>query len=267
MVVGVFALVDIGVDHLRRSRDTAAQTAVLAEGRPAGYPVSLAAKVRLTTSRLAAEQPGALALLSALALLAPEPFPVTVCGGCMPGEASAPLAQALASRLAAGPVLRAIGRHSLARVQDGSVQLHRLTQTVLADQLTPDQHRQAAQDAETLLAAAHPGDVAQPASWPGWRQLLPHLLAVDPASITTEEGRNVARDACWYLMDRGQARPAREFLEEVYDTWSRQLGPPGPRRHPADRHLPRPRLLRHPGSRAGTRPGRGRPRAVPSTPG
>ncbi|WP_405742428.1 FxSxx-COOH system tetratricopeptide repeat protein [Streptomyces sp. NBC_00028] len=206
--------------------ELAANTAaVLAEGRPAGYPVSLAAQVRLTGDRLAAEHPGALALLSALSLLAPEPFPVTVCADRLPDQASAPLTQSLTSRLAAGPVLRAIGRHSLARVQDGSVQVHRLTQTVLADQLTGDQQRQAAQDAESLLSAAHPGDVRQPATWPGWRQLLPHLLAVDPALIKTDQGRNVVRDACWYLMDRGQAGPARERLEELYDTWSRQSGP------------------------------------------
>ncbi|MFC8349554.1 FxSxx-COOH system tetratricopeptide repeat protein [Streptomyces sp. NPDC057280] len=199
--------------------------AVLAEGRPADYPVSLAAQVRLTAGRLAAEHPDALLLLAALALLAPEPFPVTVCAGRLPDQVSAPLAKALESRLAAGPMLQAIGRHSLARVQDGSVQLHRLTQTVLADQLTADQHQQAARDVEALLSAAHPGNVTQPATWPRWRQMLPHLLAVDPASITTEKGRDVVRDACWYLMDRGQVRPAREILEELYDTWSRQLGP------------------------------------------
>lgn len=208
-----------------KSELAANTTAVLAEGRPAGYPVALAAQIRLTTSRLAAEHPGAVVLMSALSLLAPEPFPVTVCAGRLPDHASAPLAKALRSPLAAGPVLQAIGRHSLASVQDGSVQLHRLTQTVLADQLTTDQHRQAARDAEALLAAAHPGHVTQPATWPGWRQLLPHLLAVDPASITTENGRDVARSACWYLMERGQARPARERLQELYDTWSRRLGP------------------------------------------
>ncbi|MCW8382420.1 FxSxx-COOH system tetratricopeptide repeat protein [Streptomyces justiciae] len=220
------SLLSGGLSATDLKSELAANTAaVLAEGRPAGYPVTLAAQVRLTTSRLAAEQSGALDLLSALALLAPEPFPVTACAGRLPEQASAPLAKALGSRLAAGPVLQAIGRHSLARMQDGSVQLHRLTQTVLADQLTDDQQLQAARDAEALLSAARPAHATQPASWPAWRQLLPHLLAVDPALITTEKGRDVVRDACWYLMDRGQARLARDRLEELYDTWLRQLGP------------------------------------------
>ncbi|MFC8350032.1 FxSxx-COOH system tetratricopeptide repeat protein [Streptomyces sp. NPDC057280] len=198
---------------------------VLDEGPPDGYSVSLAAQVRLTTARLAAEHPGAAALLTALALLSPEPFPATTCAGRLPDDASSPLRAAVAGRLAVGKALAAIGRHSLARVQDGTVQVHRLTQAVLRDQLSLDQLPQAVGDVEALLAAAHPGAVGEPSTWPGWQVLLPHLLAVDPARLTTKAGRDVVRAACWYLMDRGQAGPARDRLEELYAAWSQQLGP------------------------------------------
>jgi hypothetical protein len=199
--------------------------AVLAEGRPAGYPVSLAAQVRLTIGRLRSDHPGAAALLFALALLAPEPFPVTVCAGRIPGDDSTPMAEALADRLSASKTLRAITRHSLARAQDGTVQLHRLTQNVLRDQLTPEERRQAGRDAEALLVAAYPGDVHTPATWTRWSALLPHFLAVDPAVVSTERGRDLARDACWYLLDRGQATTARDRLEQLHAVWARQLGP------------------------------------------
>ncbi|MGV9249790.1 FxSxx-COOH system tetratricopeptide repeat protein, partial [Streptomyces sp. NPDC003710] len=216
---GLLAAADLAAELARSTAE------VLAEGRPAGYPVSLAAQVRLTTSRLESDHPGAAALMSVLSLLAPEPFPVTTCAGRLPDTVSAPLADALATRLAGSAALRAITRHSLARAQDGTLQLHRLTQRVLRDQLTPDQRRQAGRDAEVLLTAAYPGDVGQPTTWPAWRTLLPHLLAVDPALITTEAGRAVVRNACWYLLDRGQARTARDRLQQLYDTWLRQLGP------------------------------------------
>ncbi|MFJ5869212.1 FxSxx-COOH system tetratricopeptide repeat protein [Streptomyces parvus] len=218
------ALLTDGLSAADLTAELARNTAeVLAEGRPADYPVSLAAQVRLTTTRLAADHPGAAALISALSLLAPEPFPVTACAGYLPG--STPLADALATRLTGTTAVRAITRHSLARAQDGTVQLHRLTQTVLRDQLTPAQREQAGRDAEALLTAADPGDVGLPSTWPAWRVLLPHLLAVDPALITSEAGRDVVRNACWYLMDRGQARTARDRLQKLHDTWSRQLGP------------------------------------------
>jgi hypothetical protein len=220
------ALLADGLSAADLSAELAQSTAaVLAEGRPAGYPVSLAAQVRLTTTRLEADHPGAAALLSALALLAPEPFPVTTCAGHLPGNASRPLSDALASRLTAGAALHSITRHSLARTQDGTIQLHRLNQNVLSDQLTPDQREQAGRDVEALLTAVNPGDINAPSTWPAWSVLLPHLLAVDPVLITTKAGRDVVRDACWYLTDRGQAHTARDRLQQLYDIWSRQLGP------------------------------------------
>ncbi|WP_190016958.1 FxSxx-COOH system tetratricopeptide repeat protein [Streptomyces lucensis] len=220
------ALLTYGLSAADLTAELARSTAkVLAEGRPISYPVSLAAQVRLTATRLQADHLGAATLLSALTVLAPEPFPVTTCAGHLPDTASTPLAKALATRLSGSAALRAITRHSLARVQDGTIQLHRLTQTVLRDQLTPGQRQQAGRDAEALLTAATPGDTGQPSTWPGWRALLPHLLAVDPSLITSEAGRDVVRNACWYLLDRGQARTARDRLQQLYDTWLRQLGP------------------------------------------
>ena len=207
-------------DELGRST-----ASVLAEGRPANYPTSLAAQVHLTFERLKSDHPGAAALLLALALLAPEQFPVTACAGRLPGSLPGPMTEALAGRLSTSTALHAITRHSLARVQDGAVQLHRLTQNVLRDQLTPDERRRAGRDAEALLISADPGRVTDPAGWPGWSALLPHCLAVEPGFITTEHGRDVVRSACWYLLDRGQALPARDRLQQLYDSWVQQFGP------------------------------------------
>ncbi|MHB9861650.1 FxSxx-COOH system tetratricopeptide repeat protein [Streptomyces sp. YIM S03343] len=220
------ALLADGLSAADLSAELARSTAeVLAEGRPAGYPVSLAAQVRLTAGRLAYDHPGAAALLFALSLLAPEPFPVTACAGHLPDSASPSLTDALATRLASSATLHAINRHSVARAQDGTIQLHRLTQTVLRDQLTPDQRAQADKDAEALLTAVSPGDANEPSTWPGWRLLLPHLLAVDPDVVTTEAGRDVVRDACWYLLDRGQADTVLGRLQQLHRAWFRQLGP------------------------------------------
>ncbi|MFJ3673331.1 FxSxx-COOH system tetratricopeptide repeat protein [Streptomyces sp. NPDC090106] len=207
--------------------ELAANTAaVLAAGPPpAHYPVSLAAQIQLTADHLHQDHPGAHTLLLALALLAPEPFPLTSCAARLPDQASTLLAGVLASRLAAGAALQSIARHGLARVQDGTVQLHRLTQAVLTDHLTPDQHHTATTDTEALLTAANPGDASEPRFWPAWQTLLPHALAADPAQLTNGKGRVVVRQACWYLMDRGQPAPARERLQTLYDTWRRQLGP------------------------------------------
>ncbi|MFI9832726.1 FxSxx-COOH system tetratricopeptide repeat protein [Streptomyces sp. NPDC051913] len=198
---------------------------VMTHNPPPGYPVGLAAQVRLTRSRLKAEHPGAGAVVDALALLAPEPFPLTLCSGRLPDQASALLAETMGSRLAAGSAVEAVARHGLARVAGGTLQLHRLTQDMLKGQMKGQEQDQAMADAETLLTAAYPGDAWEPRRWPAWQILLPHVLAIDPARLDTSRARNVLGQACWYLMDRGQARTVRERLQRLYDTCLQQLGP------------------------------------------
>ncbi|WP_327722985.1 FxSxx-COOH system tetratricopeptide repeat protein (plasmid) [Streptomyces sp. NBC_00490] len=199
---------------------------VMGQGHPPGYPTALAAQVRLTRTSLETDHPGAAAVVDALALLAPEPFPLTTCAASrLPDQASTLLKETVGSRLAAVEAVEAVARHGLARVQDGTVQLHRLTQDMLKGQMTGQESDRAVADAEALLTAANPGDSGEPRWWPAWQVLLPHALAPDPARLTTDRGRFVVRQACWYLMDRGQARPARERLQPLYDTCLRQLGP------------------------------------------
>ncbi|MEU1619102.1 FxSxx-COOH system tetratricopeptide repeat protein, partial [Streptomyces sp. NPDC005722] len=191
---------------------------------PLGYPYSLAGQIRLSTQRLAGQDPDAAALLNACALLAPDPFPLHACK-----SSDNPNDNAVA-RILAGPrtvqrVLSALDRHGLARVSGGSVQLHRLTQAVLRDQLTPPQHAHAADNASWVIEAAYPGDAADPATWPRWPDLLPHLLAINPGALTTNVARYAACDACWYLMERGQPRTALDRLQHLLHAWTDTLGP------------------------------------------
>ncbi|WP_059008331.1 FxSxx-COOH system tetratricopeptide repeat protein [Streptomyces specialis] len=211
---------------------------VLDAGHPDTYPVSLAAQIRLSTERLAQVRPAALTLLRACALLAPEPFPLHAC--THPVAAPHPvLAGLLAEPLRARDALGALARQGLARVQDGAVQVHRLTQAVVRDQLSPAERADASLAAETLLTAALPGDPADPPTWAAWSDVIPHLLAVDVAALATEEGRSAVRDACWYLMDRGNAHTALPRLEQAHAVWLRQLGPDHPDTLWAAHHLAR----------------------------
>jgi hypothetical protein len=53
-------------------------SAILAQGMPATYPVSLAANLQLAFDQLATDEPAAMALLRLAAQLAPEPIPFTL---------------------------------------------------------------------------------------------------------------------------------------------------------------------------------------------
>jgi hypothetical protein len=103
---------------------------VLARGRPARYPVSLAVSWQLAFDRLAADHPAALELLGLAAHLAPEPFPVSVFA--THPELLPPRLRAVAEDpLAFTDLLGVLRRRALARVEADSLQMHRLVQALL----------------------------------------------------------------------------------------------------------------------------------------
>jgi hypothetical protein len=210
---------------------------LLDENPPEGHPLSLAAAVRLSADRLAQLDPAALALVRLGAFLAPEPIPADILVGAVPpkdagGGAGPPEVDALvlaeASPVAVHRSLGRIGRFGLARIDGRGLQLHRLTQAILRDQLTAGQAAAYRDHAQALLAAADPGDHRDPAAWPAWMRLLPHLLAADPAASPRLDLRDLACRATWYLWYRGEHRPARELAVRLHRRWRDRLGPDDP---------------------------------------
>ena len=57
-------------------------------------------------------------------------------------------------------------RQSLARVDHRGLQMHRLTQAILRERLTPAQAAATRNCAEALLVASNPGDPPNPVTWP-----------------------------------------------------------------------------------------------------
>ncbi|SEK95832.1 FxSxx-COOH system tetratricopeptide repeat protein [Streptacidiphilus jiangxiensis] len=196
---------------------------VLGEGRPIGYPISLAAQIRLSAERVRAESRSAAALLEACALLAPDPFPLHACTQPTDRPGS-DIAELLTSPLARQRALGLLSRSGLARLQGGAVQLHRLTQAVVRDQLGREQYTAAAGVADSLLSAAYPGEVKDPSTWPAWPALLPHLLAVAPEALSSERAKDAALGACWYLMSRGNGANVLDRLQELHREWTDLLG-------------------------------------------
>jgi DNA-binding SARP family transcriptional activator len=203
---------------------------LLDQSPPQSHPHSLAAAVRVSTDRLAEVDPAALALVRVGAFLAPEPIPAEVLtrpiaanGYSWPPELET-LTAAGADPVAAHRSLGWVGSYGLARLDRG-LQLHRLTQTILRDQLNADHTAAYRAYAQALLVAADPGDEKDPACWPGWARILPHLLATDPATSPSPDLRDLAFRAVWYLCFRGDVHPARDLAEHLHQQWGEQLGP------------------------------------------
>ena len=187
------------------------------------YPRSLAAVTRLAADRLDAEDPAAAQLAGVCAFLAPEPVPgdlLTSVPGVLPGELAVRVADPLAWR----QVLARLARQSLARVDQRGLVMHRLTQAILRDRLAVGQAAAARACTEAILAAADPGDPPDPVSWPRWAQLMPHLLAADLAATGSPGLRQMACNACWYLITRGDTRTAHDLAADLREHWRGRLG-------------------------------------------
>ena len=187
------------------------------------YPRSLAAATRLTADRLDRDDPAAAQLASVCAFLAPEPIPedlFTSAPGELPGELAARAADPLAWR----QTLAHLARQSLARIDQRGLVMHRLTQAILRDRLTAEQAAATRACTEAILAAANPGDPANPVTWPRWAQLMPHLLAADLAATGSPGLRWMACNACWYLLARGDTRTAHDLATDLRQHWRDRLG-------------------------------------------
>ena len=187
------------------------------------YPRSLAAVIGLIAARLTVEDSAAAELASVCAFLGPEPVPedlFTGAAGELPGELAARAADPLAWR----QTLAHLARQSLARIDHRGLQMHRLTQAILRDRLTPAQAAATRAPAEAMLAAGHPGNPLNPAAWPGWARLMPHLLATGLAATDNPGLRQLACDACRYLLTRGDTRTAFSLAGDLRPRWRDRLG-------------------------------------------
>jgi hypothetical protein len=196
---------------------------LLAQGSPASYPRSLAAATRLTADRLADEDLAAVELASLCAFLAPELIPAELFTGAastLPGDLAARAADPLAWR----QTLARLARQSLARIDQRGLQMHRLTQAILRDRLTPGQAAGTRTCTEAMLVSSNPGNPLDPAAWARWARLMPHLLAADLAATGSPALRQLACDACTYLMTRGDTRTAHDLASDLLQHWRARLG-------------------------------------------
>ena len=154
-------------EYLSLLRTRAGQ--LLEYGAPGSCRRSLAAATQLTADQLAREDPAAAELAILCAFLAPEPIPGDLFTGAaseLPGD----LAARAADPLAWWQTLARLARQSLVRIDHRGLVMHRLTQAILRDHLTPDQATITRTRTEAILAASNPGDPTNPGTWPRWAQ-------------------------------------------------------------------------------------------------
>ncbi len=188
----------------------------------------------VASDRLAVDDPPALALLTFVAWLSPQPVPLALLTR-HPELLPRPRAAAARDPLRLAAHAEALRRRGLARAGSDDVQLHPapaarlLARTGAAPAGGPGWAASAVRVLRAHLADVPvPADPLDPACRTAWRQLLPHVLAAtDPARDLADVADEVSwliRQAGRYLHVRGEARFARALLMDAYELYRQRLG-------------------------------------------
>ena len=215
----------------------------LTSGRPAPGPTGPSAPATasdppgsiwtVALGRLAVDNPAALALLTLIAWLGPEPAPLALLDRDI---AKLPPPLAAHSRAELATLADLLHRRGLARVTSATVQLHPwAVKWLVADNATTEQPANGgwARVAVRLLRAGLPEAPSHdPTTWPRWAHLLPLVLtATDPTRplepVTADIGW-LLDGAAGYLQARGQPGPARALFEDAHELYRLRLGPDHP---------------------------------------
>jgi hypothetical protein len=192
-----------------------------------GYQGRLDTTWTLSLERLRTDSPAAVQLLELAAFLAPEPIPLQLFGQ-HPELLAEPLRSAAADPDALDDAVGAMVGFSLARRQADAFQLHRLVQAAIRQQLGADRQQATTDRVLGLLGAAHPGDPNDPASWPAYARLTPHVLVTSPLGDQRADSRQLMLGTVEYLNVRVDYRTSRQLAEALLERWRHHLGPEHP---------------------------------------
>src|SRR5262249_32290546 len=155
--------------------------------------------------RLREQTPAAARLLELFAFLAPEVIPYRIVAGELLSNYLASYDPAMHDPLMHGTLISEIGRYALARIDSatGAVVVHRLTQRIIRDGLSPEEQRDNRERLWRILAAAKRGEPEERTNWPIYEELRSHLEASGVLDSDAVEVRQMLVAMVRYLRHRG----------------------------------------------------------------
>lgn len=217
---------------------------LLAEGKPTGYPTTIAALVKLAFQRLQRDFPAVAQLLEMFAILGAEPISIDLLRrGRRAGAISEPLGSALRDGIVLGRIVRDLRKFGLAKVDTKNrIQVHRLFQLVLRDELDAAQLQQSRKNVHELLGTANPGDPDNDENRSRYAEIAPHVLPSGLVHAESSEARRLVLDQIRYLYVIGDYEASRQLGDVAVKAWEKRtdqpdLGPDGELTLLAGRHL------------------------------
>ncbi|MEV7436884.1 FxSxx-COOH system tetratricopeptide repeat protein [Streptomyces griseoviridis] len=188
---------------------------------PPDYPLSVAAAWNVSLDRLQKNHPAALQLLQVCAFFAPEPISRRLLTGVRDAPVPPELAAALSDPIRLGRAIREINRYALARINHttNTIQLHRLVQRVLINQMPDSLKEQMRNGAHRLLAKGDPGAPSDSGQWQQYGELLPHVLSSRAVESTDPWVRQLVLNEIQYMFTWGDHQGSLDLAKQAYETW------------------------------------------------
>jgi tetratricopeptide (TPR) repeat protein len=223
-------------EYLRLLKEHASE--IMAEGRSPEYPQSMTAAWRLSVSTLKRQMPEAVELLRCCAFFGPEPIPRDIFRRSS-GVAGTQVGDLLANPIRLARAIRELGRFALVRIDGRAIQVHRLIQALLRDELAPEEQERYRHEVHLILAAGAPKDSDDNSLWPRFAELVAHVAAqaTNLAECQDEAVRGLVLNMIRYLYRSGDRQPCRAFAEQFIAVWSKASGADDPAVLGAQRHL------------------------------
>ncbi|HKS47758.1 MAG TPA: FxSxx-COOH system tetratricopeptide repeat protein [Amycolatopsis sp.] len=206
------------------------RTELLETGAPPDYQLPVAAAWNVPLARLRTEHPAALQLLQLCAFFGPEPISRTVFTGARDAPVPDALREAFGDPIKLNRAIREISRYSLAKIdyRDNTLQLHRLVQAVLKNQLHEPEHGEMRHSVHLLLTNGDPGDPENTTTWRRYAELLPHTNASRAMWCGNPWVKQLVTNLVRYLINSGDFHGAGDQAQQVLNAWRENLGEDSP---------------------------------------
>ncbi|WP_459799418.1 FxSxx-COOH system tetratricopeptide repeat protein [Herbidospora sp. RD11066] len=196
---------------------------------PRGYPLPVAQTWNISLAQLKERSPAAVRLLQLCAFFAPEPISQELIYSDEMMRALLQYDPGLrGEKVMIGRLIREVTRFALAKVDPATntIQLHRLVQTVIRNQMTTEEIETTSHEVHHILVGARPrkGEVDDPANWPRYDIIWPHLLPSEAENCMEEDTRKLLIDRVRYYNRRGQYTNALNLGQRLADFWETKFG-------------------------------------------
>jgi len=198
---------------------------LLSEGRPTEYPVPMTAAWGLSVASLKEKLPEAVDLLRCFAFFGPEPIPRDAFN-LPPAGLSPQIAELIANPIRLSKAIGELGRYALARldIQGRTIQVHRLIQALVRNELPPAEQQRIRDEVHLLLAGYTPQDSDNQENWPKFFNLLGHIGPAQVAESRVPEVRAASLNIIRYLFASADYESARTTGEQILARWMEDSG-------------------------------------------